>query len=100
MRNPRRVGHMGEEPSVEAFMRHLQVCVEEARTIADAHEREQRLLQLESALQEAIICKSASSTALHTLQRSLPVINASTFLGAGGCASEDSASTNRMGSIP
>lgn len=49
---------MGEEPSVEAFMRHLQVCVEEARTIADSHEREQRMLQLESALQEAIIYKN------------------------------------------
>ena len=49
---------MGEEPSVEAFMRHLQVCVEEARTIADSLEREQRLLQLESALQEAIIYKN------------------------------------------
>ena len=49
---------MGDEPSVEAFMRHLQVCVEEARTIADPKEREQRLLQLESALQEAIIYKN------------------------------------------
>ena len=37
---------MSEEPTVDAFMRHLQVCVEEARTIADAKEREQRLWQL------------------------------------------------------
>ena len=49
---------MGEEPTVEAFMRHLQVCVEEARTIADRTEREQRLWQLESAIQEAIIYKN------------------------------------------
>ncbi|DAC06971.1 MAG TPA: hypothetical protein D7H88_06825, partial [Candidatus Poseidoniales archaeon] len=49
---------MSEEPTVDAFMRHLQVCVEEARTIADGKEREQRLLQLESALQEAIIYKN------------------------------------------
>lgn len=49
---------MSEEPTVDAFMRHLQVCVEEARTIADAKEREQRLWQLESALQEAIIYKN------------------------------------------
>lgn len=49
---------MGEEPTVEAFMRHLQVCVEEARTIADRKEREQRLWQLESAIQEAIIYKN------------------------------------------
>ena len=49
---------MGDEPTVEAFMRHLQVCVEEARTIPDKQEREHRLLQLESALQEAIIYKN------------------------------------------
>ena len=49
---------MSEEPTVDAFMRHLQVCVEEARTIADGKEREHRLLQLEYALQEAIIYKN------------------------------------------
>ena len=49
---------MGEEPTVEAFMRNLQVCIEEARTIADRKEREQRLWQLESAIQEAIIYKN------------------------------------------
>ncbi len=58
MRNRSGVRFMAEEPSVDAFMRHLQVCVEEARTIADAKEREQRLWQLESALQEAIIYKN------------------------------------------
>jgi hypothetical protein len=49
---------MGEEPTLDAFMRHLQVCLEEARTIADRQEREQRLWQLEAALQEAIIYKN------------------------------------------
>ena len=58
MRNRPCMGGMAEEPSVDAFMRHLQVCVEEARTIADAKEREQRLWKLESALQEAIIYKN------------------------------------------
>ena len=58
MRNRSGEGFMAEEPSVDAFMRHLQVCVEEARTIADGKEREQRLWQLESALQEAIIYKN------------------------------------------
>ena len=58
MRNRSRIWSMAEEPSVDAFMRHLQVCIEEARTIADAKEREQRLWQLESALQEAIIYKN------------------------------------------
>jgi len=58
MRNRSGERFMAEEPSVDAFMRHLQVCVEEARTIADGKEREQRLWQLESALQEAIIYKN------------------------------------------
>lgn len=58
MRQGSCVSVMGEEPTVEAFMRHLQVCVEEARTIADRKEREQRLWQLESAIQEAIIYKN------------------------------------------
>ena len=58
MRNGFCGGIMSEEPTVDAFMRHLQVCVEEARNIADGNERKQRLLQLESALQEAIIYKN------------------------------------------
>jgi len=49
---------MSEEPTVDAFMRHLQVCLEEARTIADGKERQERCWQLESALQEAIIYKN------------------------------------------
>ena len=58
MRNRLGSEFMADDPTVEAFMRHLQVCVEEARTIADRKEREQRLWQLESALQEAIIYKN------------------------------------------
>ena len=49
---------MADEPTVDAFMRHLQVCLEEAQIIADGKEREQRLWQLEAALQEAIIYKN------------------------------------------
>ena len=58
MRHRHCVETMAEEPTLEAFMRHLQVCVEEARTIADRTEREQRLWQLEASLQEAIIYKN------------------------------------------
>ena len=58
MRHGPCVVSMGEEPTVEAFMRHMQVCIEEARTIADRKEREQRLWQLESAVQEAIIYRN------------------------------------------
>ncbi len=58
MRQGIRAWGMAESPNMDEFMRHLQVCVEEARTIADAQEREQRLWQLESALQEAIIYKN------------------------------------------
>ena len=46
---------MADKPNVDDFMRHLQVCIEEARTIPDGQERENRLWQLEAALQEAII---------------------------------------------
>ena len=49
---------MADEPNVDEFMRHLQVCIDEARTIADRQERENRLWQLEAALQEAIIYKN------------------------------------------
>lgn len=49
---------MDGAPTVDAFMRHLQVCLEEANSIGDAQEREQRLWQLESALQEAILYKN------------------------------------------
>ena len=69
---------MGDEPTVEAFMRHLQVCVEEARTIADTKEREQRLLQLESALQEAIIYKNRIEE-LHNQNIKLKIIGNKNF---------------------
>ena len=49
---------MSDVPTVDAFMRHLQVCLEEANTIVDGKEREIRMWQLESALQEAIIYKN------------------------------------------
>ena len=49
---------MDEKASVEAFMRHLQVCWEEAGNIGDTQEREKRLWQLEAALQEAILYKN------------------------------------------
>lgn len=58
MRQGIRAWGMAESPNIDEFMRHLQVCVEEAHTIADSKEREQRLWQLESALQEAIIYKN------------------------------------------
>jgi len=46
---------MDDEPTVRSFMRHLQVCLEEAGEIADKNERQQRQWQLESALQESIM---------------------------------------------
>lgn len=58
MRHRIRRPHMSDGPTVDAFMRHLQVCLEEAHTIGDAKERQQRCWQLESALQEAIIYKN------------------------------------------
>ena len=58
MRQGGRAGDMADEPNVDEFMRHLQVCIEEARTIADGEERENRLWQLEAALQEEIIYKN------------------------------------------
>ena len=42
-------------PSLDAFLRHLQTEVEAASEIADKAERDERLLQLESSIQEAII---------------------------------------------
>ena len=42
-------------PSLDAFLRHLQTEVEAASEIADKTERNERLLQLESSIQEAII---------------------------------------------
>ena len=44
-----------EGPSLDSFLRHLQTEVEAAAEISDKAERNDRLLQLESSIQEAII---------------------------------------------
>ena len=44
-----------EGPSLDSFLRHLQTEVETANEIADKSERNERLLQLEASIQEAII---------------------------------------------
>ena len=44
-----------EGPSLDSFLRHLQTEVEAANEITDKAERNDRLLQLESSIQEAII---------------------------------------------
>tara|TARA_B100000767_G_scaffold161795_1_gene151820 strand:- start:981 stop:1316 length:336 start_codon:yes stop_codon:yes gene_type:complete len=46
---------MSDGPSLSDFMRHLQAVLEESEEIADRTERESRQLQIESAIQEAII---------------------------------------------
>ncbi|NCG00601.1 MAG: hypothetical protein GWP25_02280 [Euryarchaeota archaeon] len=46
---------MSEGPSLSDFMRHLQAILEESEEIGDSLERETRQLQIESAIQEAII---------------------------------------------
>jgi len=45
---------MGDEATVDVFMRHLQAELESTETIVDAVEREQRRRQLQAALQEAM----------------------------------------------
>ena len=44
-----------EGPSLDSFLRHLQTEVEAANEISDKMERNERLLQLEASIQEAII---------------------------------------------
>ena len=44
-----------EDPSLDSFLRHLQTEVEAANEISDKLERNERLLQLEASIQEAII---------------------------------------------
>ena len=44
-----------DEPKLDAFIRHLQAEVDSASEIVDKKERDERLLQLEVAIQEAII---------------------------------------------
>ena len=46
---------MSDGPTLSDFMRHLQAVLEESEEIADRTERESRQLQIESAIQEAII---------------------------------------------
>ena len=47
---------MSEEgPTLDSFLRHLRTEVEAAREISDRIERDERLLQLESSIHEAII---------------------------------------------
>ena len=50
---------MGDEASVDVFMRHLQADLEATASIADAVEREQRRRQLEASLQEAMRFQAA-----------------------------------------
>lgn len=49
---------MSDGPLVEEFMRHLQASLDEAMQIEDKIERNERILQLETAIQEAIIFKN------------------------------------------
>lgn len=46
---------MSDGPSLSDFMRHLQAVLEESEEIGDRTDRESRQLQIESAIQEAII---------------------------------------------
>jgi len=46
---------MSDGPSLSDFMRHLQAILEESEEISDRIDRESRQLQIESAIQEAII---------------------------------------------
>ena len=49
---------MADGPLVDEFMRHLQASLDEAMEIEDKLERHERILQLEIAIQEAIIFKN------------------------------------------
>ena len=49
---------MSEGPLLDEFMRHLQASLDEAMDIEDKIERHDRILQLEIAIQEAIIFKN------------------------------------------
>ena len=46
---------MAESPNLDEFMRHLQASLDEAKTIDDRFEREERTLQLENTIQETLI---------------------------------------------
>ena len=49
---------MAEGPHLDEFMRHLQACLDETMEIDDKIERNERILQLEIAIQETIIFKN------------------------------------------
>ena len=49
---------MADGPQLDEFMRHLQACLDETMEIDDKIERNERILQLEIAIQEAIIFKN------------------------------------------
>lgn len=49
---------MGESPSVDLLLRHLQAELEASESISDAQERAQRQRRLEAAIQEAILFTS------------------------------------------
>ena len=46
---------MSDSPTLDEFMRHLQASLDEAQSIEDKFEREERTLQLEIAIQESLI---------------------------------------------
>lgn len=46
------------EPTLDEFLRHLQASLDSASDIPDGKEREARFVQLETAIQEAIIFKN------------------------------------------
>ena len=46
---------MSDSPTLDEFMRHLQASLEEAQSIEDNLERDERTLQLEIAIQESLI---------------------------------------------
>ena len=46
---------MSDSPTLDEFMRHLQASLDEAQSIEDKFEREERTLQLEISIQESLI---------------------------------------------
>ena len=46
---------MSDSPTLDEFMRHLQASLDEAQSIEDKIERNERTLQLEIAIQESLI---------------------------------------------
>ena len=46
---------MADSPTLDEYMRHLQAALEEAQSIEDKIERDERTLQLETSIQECLI---------------------------------------------